>query len=191
MYLRGVSNAYSASKLTSTLDRIIAPQLFPFGPEGLDKCVGKSKTFWKKESTKKIVQLILNFNSKQDILAELNNQQSLVKILFEESLDDNLEFKADIDTEHNPLYLVCRFVDNKIKHADKQSLFNLAEKFEDLSRPPYGLFETCSCMAMLAFAMRKHIGKMFDTGGKPREAQHLVEDVVDIFKCWEKGTPKH
>lgn len=189
LYLRGVPNTYSASKLTSTLDRIIAPLLFHRGPEGLDKCVGKSKTFWKKESTKKIVQLILNFNSKQDILAELNNQQSLVKILFEESLDDNLEFKLDIDTEHNPLYLVCRVVDNKIKHADKQSLFNLAEKFEELSRPPYGLFETCSCMAMLAYAMRKHIGKMFDTGGKPREAQHLVEDVVDIFKCWEKCAP--
>lgn len=45
LYLRGVSNAYSASKLTSTLDRIIAPQLFSFGPEGLDKCVGKSKNF--------------------------------------------------------------------------------------------------------------------------------------------------
>lgn len=189
LYLRGVPNTYSASKLTSTLDRSIAPLIFPRGPEGLDKCVGKSKTFWKKESTKKIVQLILNFNSKQDVLAELNNQQSLVKILFEESLDDNLEFKQDIDTEHSPLYLVCRVVDSKIKHADKQSLFNLAEKFEELSRPPYGLFETCSCMAMLAYAMRKHIGKMFDTGGKPREAQHLVEDVVDIFKCWEKGTP--
>lgn len=187
LYLRGVANTYSASKLTSTLDRTIAPLLFPCGPEGMDKCVGKSKTFWKKESTKKIVQLILNFNAKQDILSELNNQQSLVKILFEESLDDNLEFKPDIDTEHNPLYLVCKLVDSRISHADKQSLFNLAEKFEDLSRPPYGLFETCSCMAMLAYAMRKHIGKMFDTGGKPREAQHLVEDVVDIFKCWEKG----
>lgn len=189
LYLRGVPNTYSASKLTSTLDRIIAPLLFSRGPEGLDSCIGKSKTFWKKESPKKIVQLILNFNSKQDILSELNNQQSLVKILFEESLDDNLEFKPGIDTEHNPLYLVCRVVDNKIKHADKQSLFNLAEKFEELSRPPYGLFETCSCMAMLAYAMRKHIGKMFDTGGKPREAQHLVEDVVDIFKCWEKCIP--
>lgn len=187
LFLRGIPNTYSASKLTSTLDRIIAPQLFPYGPEGLDKCVGKSKTFWKKESTKKIVQLILNFNTKQDILAQLNNQQSLVKILLEESLGDNLEFKPDVDTEHNPLYLVCKLVDSRIKHADKQSLFNLAEKFEDLSRPPYGLFETCSCMAMLAYAMRKHIGKMFDTGGKPREAQHLVEDVVEIFKAWEKG----
>ncbi len=128
LYLRGIPNTYSASKLTSTLDRIITPLIFPSGPEGLDKCIGKSKTFWKKESTKKIVQLILNFNSKQDILAELNNQQSLVKILFEESLDDNLEFKQDIDTEHNPLYLVCRIVDNKIKHADKQKLtaLNLA-----------------------------------------------------------------
>lgn len=185
--LKGNTETYSASKLTSTLDRIIAPILFPCGPEGLEKCVGKSKTFWKKESTKKIVQLILSFNTKQDILDQLNNQQSLVKIIFEESLDDNLEFKPDIDRERNPLYLVCKLVDSRINHADKQSLFNLAEKFEDLSRPPFGLFETCSCMAMLAYAMRKHIGKMFDIGGKPREAQHLVEDVVDIFKAWEKG----
>lgn len=188
LFLRGESNTYSASKLTSTLDSIIAPRIFPSGPEGLDKCVGKSKTFWKKESTKKIVQLILSYNSKPEILAKLNNQQSLVKIIFEESLDDNLEFKIDVDKEHNPLYLISRFVDNKIKHADKQSLFNLVEKFEELTKPPYGLFETCSCMAMLAYAMRKHIGKMFDTGGKPREAQHLVEDVVEMFKSWEKNS---
>ena len=54
LYLRGVSNAYSASKLTSTLDRIIAPQLFPFGPEGLDKCVGKSKLFGRKNLPKRL-----------------------------------------------------------------------------------------------------------------------------------------
>lgn len=40
---------------------------------------------------------------------------------------------------------------------------------------------------MLAFALRPYIGKMFDTNGKPREAQHLVEDVVATFDCWEKG----
>lgn len=57
LYLRDFHNTFSASKLTSTLDRIIAPVLFEKGPEALDKCIGKSKTFWKKESTKKIVQL--------------------------------------------------------------------------------------------------------------------------------------
>lgn len=188
LYLRGMEEIYSASKLTSTLDRTIAPRIFSAGPEGLEKCVGKAATAWKQESAKKIVQLVLNFNAKQDIISELNNQQALVKVIFEESLDDNLEFKLDIDKEKNPLYLVWKFVDTKIKYADKQNLFNLAEKFADLSRPPYGLFETSSCMAMLAYAMRPHIGKMFDTNGKPREAQHLVDDVVDTFKCWEKGT---
>lgn len=188
LYLRDTHNIYSASKLTSTLDRIIAPMLFSKGPEAMDKCVGKSKTFWKKESTKKIVQMVLNYNTKSDIISALNNQQSLVKILLEESVDENLEFKSDIDTEHNPLYLVFKFVENKIKYADKQNLFNLAEKLKELSRPPYGLFQTCSCMAILAFALRPHIGKMFDTNGKPREAQHLVEDVVAVFDSWEKDS---
>lgn len=173
--------------MTSTLDRTIAPQLFSKGPEALEQCVGKSKTYWKKESTKKIVQLVLNFNTKTDIVSQLNAQQSLVKILLEESVDENLEFKPDVDQQRNPLYLVCKFVEDKIKRADKQNLFNLAEKFEELSYPPYGLFQTCSCMAMLAFALRPYIGKMFDTNGKPREAQHLVEDVVATFDCWEKG----
>lgn len=187
LYLGESHNTYSASKLTSTLDRVIAPRLFCKGPEALEQCVGKSKTYWKKESTKKIVQLVLSFNTKTDIINQLNAQQSLVKILLEASVDENLEFKPDIDQQRNPLYLVYKFVEDKIKRTDKQNLFNLAEKFEELSYPPYGLFQTCSCMAMLAFALRPYIGKMFDTNGKPREAQHLVEDVVATFDCWEKG----
>ena len=45
---------------------------------------------------------------------------------------------------------------------------------------------------MLALAMRPYIGKIFDLNGKPREAQHLVEDVVEVFKAWEdnKANPK-
>ena len=91
-----------------------------------------------------------------------------------------------IDPEH-PLYKVCRFVERKIKYADKSNNFNLAEKFIELTRPPYGLFQSYAGMGMLAFAMRPYVNKIFDLNGKPREVQHMVEDVVEVFKSWEDG----
>ena len=109
-----------------------------------------------------------------------------VPYLLQDSVDENLRWKTDVDPAH-PLYQVCKFVENKIKHADKSNTFNLAEKFIDLTKPPYGLFQSYAGMGMLAFAMRPYIGKIFDLNGKPREAQHIVEDVVEVFKAWEDG----
>ena len=63
----------------------------------------------------------------------------------------------------------------------------MAEKFIELTRPPYGLFQSYAGMGMLAFAMRPYIGKIFDLNGRPREAQHVVEDVVEVFRSWEDG----
>ena len=129
---------------------------------------------------------MLSYNMKKEITDRSKGPAMHVTFLLQDSVNDDLTWKTDIDPEH-PLYKVCQFVEKKIKYADKSNTFNLCEKFIELTQPPYGLFQSHAGMGMLAFAMRPYINKIFDLNGKPREAQHLVEDVVEVFKAWEEG----
>ena len=177
----------SAMKMPTVVNSEIAPAIFSAGPESLDIIKIKfSKTYWKKALVKDTVKSVISFNTKTDISDHCKGPAMHVPYLLQDSVDENLQWKSDVDPEH-PLYQVCKFVENKIKHADKTNTFNLAEKFIDLTKPPYGLFQSYAGMGMLAFAMRPYIGKIFDLNGKPREAQHVVEDVVEVFKAWEDG----
>lgn len=187
IYVREMNDAISASKMATTINQVIAPYIFCNGPESLDVIkLRSSQTYWKKLSARDAVKTVLSFNTKDDICNHCKGPMMHISYLLQDSVDDNLEWKPDINPEH-PLKKVCDFVDHKIKHADKQNNFNLAEKLIDLTRPPYGLYQTYSCMGMLAFAMRKYANKIFDLNGKPRTAQHLIEDIVEVFKCWESG----
>lgn len=190
-YLRGDSMTISGSKLSSTINMTIAPSIFEAGPESLEIVRTKSSvTYWKKASVKATVDTILSFNTKQDILASpsCGGQARHVEFLLQDSVDDNLEWKSDIDPNH-PLKKVCDYVDEWLsgRHTNKNQTFNLGEKLIGLTEPPYGLFQSYASMAMVAFAMRKYVNQIFDTNGKQRTAQHLVDDVVELFKAWETG----
>ena len=190
-YLRGDSMTISGSKLSSTINMTIAPSIFEAGPESLEIVRTKSSvTYWKKASVKATVDTILSFNTKQDILASpsCGGQARHVEFLLQDSVDDNLEWKSDIDPNH-PLKKVCDYVDEWLsgRHTNKNQTFNLGEKLIGLTEPPYGLFQSYASMAMVAFAMRKYVNQIFDTNGKQRTAQHLVDDVVELFKAWESG----
>lgn len=126
------------------------------------------------------------FNTLDEILSKATGPAMPLKFLFQDAVDDNLNWKDDVD-KHHPLYLVYDFVNRKIKNADKTKEFNLAEKFIELTRPPYGLFPSYAGIAMLAFAMRPWTNKIYSTDGKPRLPQHLVDDVIETFKAWENG----
>lgn len=186
-YVKGQPMTASAMKMPTVVNSEIAPAIFSAGPESLDIIKIKfSKTYWKKALVKDTVKSVISFNTKTDISDHCKGPAMHVPYLLQNSVNEDLTWKNDVAPEH-PLYQVCRFVENKIKHADKSNTFNLAEKFIELTRPPYGLFQSYAGMGMLAFAMRPYIGKIFDLNGKPREAQHVVEDVVEVFKAWEDG----
>lgn len=186
-YLRGNQDVNAASRITTTINNVVSPIIFEHGPESLELIQSRfSKTYWQKLSAKEIVKNILSFDDKQDLLEKLNSQNSHVIFLLQDSVDENLQWKSDIDPNH-PMLLVSKFIDSKFSHTDKNQPFNLGDKLQDLTKPPFGLFQSYAGMGMVAFAMRKYRDQIFDLNGKPRSAQHLVDDIVEMFKAWESG----
>ena len=98
-----------------------------------------------------------------------------------------MQFKSDVDSKH-PLYVVAKYVKSKIDHSDKQNVFNFSEKFKELTMPPFGLFKSHAGYGMLAFALRPYVDKVFDTTGKPINAQRMQELIDDTFKIWDSGS---
>ena len=189
-YLNGECATVVGVKLPLIINTAIAPNIFTSGPEALESIRSRSSvTYWKKASVRSTVDAILSYNTKQDIIERCGGGQAKhVDYLLQDSVDENLNWKEGIDPKH-PLKQVCDYVDEWLggKHTSRNQIFNLGEKLVGLTEAPYGLFQSYAPMAMVAFAMRKYINVIFDTNGKQRSAQHLVDDVVELFKAWESG----
>ena len=186
-FINGIEENCAGVKLVTTINSSIAPVIFPCGPESLDIIQQRySKTYWKKAAVKTAVDAILQFNTKEEIIAKVGGQGKHVEYLLQDSVDSNLNWKDDVNPNH-PLKKVCDQIDNIFKRTNKNQEFNLGEKLEELSRPPYGLFQSYAGMSMVAFGMRKYVKQIFDTSGKPRESRHIVDDVCEVFKAWEDG----
>lgn len=188
-YLRGDEMTIVGSKMASTTNNCIAPIIFEAGPESLEIIRAKnSATYWKQASVKATVDAVLSFNTKQDILGSKScqGQARHVEFLLQDSVDDNLGWKTDMDKNH-PLKKVCDYIDEMLsgRHTSKNQTFNLGDKLKGLTEAPYGLYQSYAPMAMVAFAMKKYVNQIYDTNGKQRSAQHLIDDVVELFKAWE------
>ena len=188
LYLQGESTPLSARTLPQVINSIIAPRVFYSGPESLEIIRLKApSTCWVKQFSNKTADTVLSFNTKDEIVTRCIGSAKHIPLLLQDSVDDNLNFKSDIDPKH-PLYLVFKFVKSKIDHSDKQLIFNLADKFKELTMPPFGLFKSHAGYGMLAFALRPYVDKVFDTNGKPINAQRMQELIDDTFKIWDSGS---
>lgn len=186
IYVNGHSIPISVKHLSSMLNNNVSPIIYPKGPDSLELIRIKSpNTFWKPQVSKEIIRTFMFGTTKAEML-DVAGQMKPIQYLVHDALDDNLVWREDIPTEH-PLKEVYDFIQSKIKHADKSSLFNFAEKFADLCKPPYGLSGNYASAAMVAFAMREWENKIFDTLGKPLDKNSLSDVITELFNVWEKG----
>ena len=157
-YVKGQPMTASAMKMPTVVNSEIAPAIFSAGPESLDIIKIKfSKTYWKKALVKDTVKSVISFNTKTDISDHCKGPAMHVPYLLQDSVDENLRWKTDVDPAH-PLYQVCKFVENKIKHADKSNTFNLAEKFIDLKCRLNGFKPNCVVLVATIRALKLNGG---------------------------------
>lgn len=187
-YLRGVQKFNMTMKMTSVINDNVATEIFSKGPESLMLLQSHPvpDTFWKKQSSQTIVENFLLYNTKPEVLAKCNGPMMPIRLWLQDIVDDNLEWNSSVDTNH-PLYLVNEFIENKFKHTTKSEAFNMGERLIDLTKPPFGLYQSYASFALVAFAMRKWVKQIFDLQGKPRDAQLLKDDIVEMFKAWENN----
>lgn len=190
---RGNANVYingkekqpiSVKHLSSIVNSVIAPIIFPYGPDACELLRQKApSTFWKRQNSKEIVRTFIFATAKEE-LSTITAQMRPVQFLVQECLDDNMEWKNDVPENH-PFKVVYDKVQSIIKYADKSLPFNFDDKFSVLQKPPYGLYGSFAPMAMLAFALKPWANKIFDMQGKPRDKNALIDDIVLLFKVWD------
>lgn len=187
-YLQGNKDSNAAIKMTSTINACVGPRIFFNGPESLILIQqNNSQTYWKKEKKEKLVNNVLQYNTKSEIIKECAGPNRHVEFLLQDSVDENLEWKSDVDKENHPLFIVSSKIKSTFDHINKNDQFNLGEKLEYLTRPPFGLFMSAAGMGMVAFAMRRYVKQIFDLNGKPRDQKQLADDIVEMFKSWDSN----
>lgn len=174
----------SVKHLSSIVNSVISPTLFPYGPDACELLRQKSpSTFWRQQNSKEIVRTFI-FATSKDELTTITAQMRPIQYLVQECLDDNMEWKDDVPETH-PFKVVYDKVQSIIKYADKSLPFNFDDKFSVLQKPPYGLYGSFAPMAMMAFALKPWANKIFDMQGKPRDKNALIDDIVWLFKVWD------
>lgn len=190
VWVNGESVPISIKHLPSVLNGFVAPVIYPKGPDAWEPLRQKAPgTFWKPQVSKEMIRNFIFGTTKSEVL-ELNGMMKPVQHLIQDALDENLEWKRDVAADH-PFKAVYDYVNstirNFISHGNTSVLFDLTERFADLTRPPYGLADNFATAAMMAFAMRPWINKIYDTVGKPRTADNVADDVAALIKYWQNG----
>ena len=190
LWVNGESLPISLKFLTSTLNNVIAPRIFPKGPDAHELLRQKTpSTFWAPLVPREIIRTFIFAQTKTEII-DVTGVMKPIQYLIQDALDENLEWKPDIPEGHQ-FKAVFDYVNSTIKnfisHGNTSVLFDLCERFDDLTKPPYGLSGNYASAACMAFAMRPWVNKIYDSVGKPRTDDNLVEDITLLFKYWEKG----
>ncbi len=175
--------------LEDRLNRNLSPKVFRFGLENIEELT-QNINIWKIGHSEKVAKIFISSDTRDDLEEETRNApyRSLRGILMNEKgeyiVDRNLKFYSHVNMDH-PTVKICKEVEHEIEKKRGQ-IFNLGDTLAFLREPPYGLYPNMVNYAVLSFALRPFIGKLYESGkGRKITKELLINKIVDLFKYWE------
>lgn len=186
-YVHGVKQDCFATQLRDTIANDLGLRIFSLGAESLENLRNVPNTFWEQKNARTVARDTLDARTLGDLVERLRGANAPILRLLQDAVDENLQIRKNADTEHHPLLAVNGFIEDRIRNADPMREFNFTEQFEDLIRPPYGIFPSYAGYTMLAYALRQWVGKMYSQDGRPISSQQMNDAVYNTFTKWDSG----
>jgi len=168
----------------------IAPKIFNKGIDSIASSKIKINTVWKFQAARAAIENVIKVEKREDI-EKLTGPLGYLKDVFKDKdseyiIDNTLKIKDN--TIPHPVIEVFNKVKNKIEEASKKPTFNLAEELKFLMQPPYGLYTNILNMAVLGYAFRDSVDKLYTANsGVLIDTITMRDKVNEIFECWQKN----
>ena len=189
IYFRKESNKILGNNFDYYLNNEISPKIFWSGLENI-KDLTYNINVWKKKDSEKVLDIFIFAQDRNDLEERTKNApyKDLRAILEDNKgnyiVDNKLNFIKDIDTNH-PTYRIYKSIEEAIKKYEGKT-FNLGATLSFLQEPPFGIYQNMVNYAVLAFAMRPFVDKLYEEGTGRRIDKNLLKEKLSIlFKYWE------
>lgn len=190
VFFRRTSKVISGATFATYLNKEISSEIFW---NGLENIAGlTNNNVWKRSASEKSAEVFASSQSRDEFEERTKNAplKDLRLILMDGQgnyiVDRGLNPLQSVDPNH-PTYKICTEVRKTIEKRSGKS-FNLGNELMFLREPPYGIYKNMIGYAILAFALRPFIGKIYEQSRGLKITDTLLRNkLTSLFKYWEDG----
>lgn len=162
-------------------------RVFPYGIEK-NELVASASTAWKETYAKKTVEKVCYASNRSEIEAFSGVEAAISNLLKDRNsnwlFDEKLNYVGEYD-QYSPMTVLIKAIDDKIAELRNKTVVDIGQEFKFITEAPYGYYKNYICMAAVALAFRRYIGKMYLADQGSLVTSTIMRDIVNAaFASW-------
>lgn len=170
----------------SGVDKAVA-RIFPYGIEK-NEHIAVASTAWKETFAKKTVEKVCYATNRSEIEMFSGVEAAVSNLLKDRNgnwlFDEQLNYIGKLD-QSSPMTVLIKVIDDRIAELRNKTVVDIGQEFSFVTEPPYGYYKNYICMAAVALAFRRYIGKMYLADQGSLITSTIMRDIVNAaFANW-------